>query len=175
MAKKEVFNTIEEARAYLNEAPVLLEKAKKGKKIAKFQLFLMILVLIGVIGSAVLVTMLPGDDSTTMVLKASLMTLPTLFSYVAIAFSIVAYCKGGGFGKYMKTFGEIAKWGWLLIPIFPVDLCIAFMAVAFGFMLMLYMPIIFISLHVKSIQKNAAAAEDFLRRCGAGNGALVFA
>ena len=32
MAKKEVFNTIEEARAYLNEAPVLLEKAKKGKK-----------------------------------------------------------------------------------------------------------------------------------------------
>lgn len=30
--KERVFNTIEEARAYLNEAPVLLEKAKKGKK-----------------------------------------------------------------------------------------------------------------------------------------------
>ena len=152
--KKEIFDDIEEARAYLEEAPELLEKAKKGKKIAKVQLFLMFLVLAGIIGGAVLFTTLDGEDSTTALLKTSLLTLPTILSYVAIIMSIVAYHKGGGFGKYMKTFGEIAKWGWLLIPIFPVDLCIAFMAVAFGFMLMLYMPIIFISLHVKSIQKN---------------------
>ncbi len=78
--------------------------------------------------------------------------------------SIVAYHKGGGFGKYMKTFKEIAKWGWLLIPIFPADLCVALMAIAFGLMLMLYFPIIFISMHVKSINKNSAAAEDYIRR-----------
>ena len=30
--KKEIFSNIEEARTYLEEAPVLLEKAKKGKK-----------------------------------------------------------------------------------------------------------------------------------------------
>ena len=162
--KKEIFDDIEEARAYLEEAPELLEKAKKGKKIAKVQLFLMFLVLAGIIGGAVLFTTLDGEDSTTALLKTSLLTLPTLLSYVAIIMSIVAYHKGGGFGKYMKTFKEIAKWGWLLIPIFPADLCVALMAIAFGLMLMLYFPIIFISMHVKSINKNSAAAEDYLRR-----------
>lgn len=162
--KKELFDDIEEARAYLEEAPELLEKAKKGKKIAKVQLFLMFLVLAGIIGGAVLFTTLDGDDSTTALLKTSLLTLPTILSYVAIIMSIVAYHKGGGFGKYMKTFKEIAKWGWLLIPIFPADLCVALMAIAFGLMLMLYFPIIFISMHVKSINKNSAAAEDYIRR-----------
>ena len=165
MAKmKEIFRDIEEARAYLEEAPELLEKAKKGKKIAKVQLFLMFLVLAGIIGGAVLFTTLDGEDSTTALLKTSLLTLPTILSYVAIIMSIVAYHKGGGFGKYMKTFKEIAKWGWLLIPIFPADLCVALMAIAFGLMLMLYFPIIFISMHVKSINKNSAAAEDYIRR-----------
>ena len=42
----------------------------------------------------------------------------------------------------MKTFKEVAKWGWLLIPICPADLCVALMAIAFGLMLMLYFPII---------------------------------
>ena len=162
--KKELFDDIEEARAYLEEAPELLEKAKKGKKIAKVQLFLMFLVLAGIIGGAVLFTTLDGEDSTTALLKTSLLTLPTILSYVAIIMSIVAYHKGGGFGKYMKTFKEIAKWGWLLIPIFPADLCVALMAIAFGLMLMLYFPIIFISMHVKSINKNSAAAEDYIRR-----------
>ena len=162
--KKELFDDIEEARAYLEEAPELLEKAKKGKKIAKVQLFLMFLVLAGIIGGAVLFTTLDGEDSTTALLKTSLLTLPTMLSYVAIIMSIVAYHKGGGFGKYMKTFKEIAKWGWLLIPIFPADLCVALMAIAFGLMLMLYFPIIFISMHVKSINKNSAAAEDYIRR-----------
>ena len=37
-------------------------------------------------------------------------------------------------------------------------------AIAFGLMLMLYFPIIFISMHVKSINKNSAAAEDYIRR-----------
>ena len=162
--KKELFDDIEEARAYLEEAPELLEKAKKGKKIAKVQLFLMFLVLAGIIGGAVLFTTIDGEDSTTALLKTSLLTLPTILSYVAIIMSIVAYHKGGGFGKYMKTFKEIAKWGWLLIPIFPADLCVALMAIAFGLMLMLYFPIIFISMHVKSINKNSAAAEDYIRR-----------
>lgn len=162
--KKEIFSNIEEARTYLEEAPVLLEKAKKGKTIAKVQLFLMFLVLAGIIGGAVLFTTIDGDDSTTALLKTSLLTLPTLLSYVAIIMSIVAYHKGGGFGKYMKTFKEIAKWGWLLIPIFPADLCVALMAIAIGLMLMLYFPIIFISMHVKSVNKNAVAAEDYIRR-----------
>ena len=164
--KKEIFSKIEEARAYLEEAPVLLEKAKKGKKIAKVQLFLMFLVLAGIIGGAVLFTTIDGDDSTIALLKTSLLTLPTLLSYVAIVMSIVAYHKGGGFGKYMKTFKEIAKWGWLLIPIFPADLCVALMAIAIGLMLMLYFPLIFISMHEKSIRKNSLAAEDYIRRCG---------
>lgn len=164
--KKEIFSNIEEARAYLEEAPVLLEKAENGKKIAKVQLFLMFLVLAGIIGGAVLFTTIDGDDSTTALLKTSLLTLPTLLSYVAIIMSIVAYHKGGGFGKYMKTFKEIAKWGWLLIPIFPADIGVAMMAICFGLVLMLYFPIIFISMHVKSIRKNSAAAEDYIRRCG---------
>ena len=170
--KKEIFDDIEEARAYLEEAPELLEKAKKGKKIAKVQLFLMFLVLAGIIGGAVLFTTLDGDDSTTALLKTSLLTLPTLLSYVAIIMSIVAYHKGGGFGKYMKTFKEIAKWGWLLIPIVPADLCVALMAIAIGLMLMLYFPLIFISMHEKSIRKNSLAAEDFIRRSSA---AVAFA
>jgi hypothetical protein len=163
--KKEIFNDIEEARAYLEEAPELLEKAKKGKKIAKVQFILMLIVLIGMIGGAALISYLPGDDSATMVLKTSILTIPTIFSYGAIVMSIVAYHKGGGFGKYMKTFKEIAKWGWLLIPIFPADIGVAMMAICFGLVLMLYFPIIFISMHVKSIRKNSAAAEDYIRRC----------
>ena len=162
--KKEIFSNIEEARAYLEEAPVLLEKAKKGKKIAKVQLFLMFLVLAGIIGGAVLFTTIDGDDSTTALLKTSLLTLPTLLSYVAIIMSIVAYHKGGGFGKYMNTFKEIAKWGWLLIPIFPADIFVALTAIGFGLTVMLYFPLAFISMHVNSIRKNTAAAEAYIRR-----------
>lgn len=162
--KKELFSDIEEARAYLEEAPVLLEKAKKGKKVAKVQLFFMIMILVSAIASGVLISIAPKGDSAVTTMGYLLLTIPALFQYVAIAVSIVAYHKGGGFGKYMKTFKEIAKWGWLLIPIFPADLCVALMAIAFGLMLMLYFPIIFISMHVKSINKNAVAAEDYIRR-----------
>lgn len=169
--KKEIFNDIEEARAYLEEAPVLLEKAKEGKKVAKVQLFIMILILISVIAGAVLVTNAPHDNSTSTTLGYIIMTIPALLQYVAIAVSIIAYHKGGGFGKYMKTFKEIAKWGWLLIPIFPADLCVALMAIAFGLTVMLYFPVIFISMHEKSIRKNSAAADDFIRR----HGMLAFA
>ncbi len=170
--KKEIFRDIEEARAYLEEAPELLEKAKKGKKIAKVQLFFMIMILVSAIASGVLVSIAPQDDSATKTLGYMLITIPALFQYVAIAISIVAYHKGGGFGKYMKTFKEIAKWGWLLIPIFPADLCVALMAIAFGLMVMLYFPLIFISMHEKSIRKNSLAAEDFIRRSSA---AVAFA
>ena len=162
--KKEIFSNIEEARAYLGEAPVLLEKAEKGKKIAKVQLFFMIMILVSAIASGVLISIAPKGDSAVTTMGYLLLTIPALFQYVAIAVSIVAYHKGGGFGKYMKTFKEIAKWGWLLIPIFPADLCVALMAIAFGLMLMLYFPIIFISMHVKSINKNSVAAEDYIRR-----------
>ncbi len=164
--KKEIFSDIEEARAYLEEAPVLLEKAKKGKKIAKIQLIVMLIVLAGIFGGAVLVSSIHGDDSASKIIRSAFLTIPTMLSYVAIVMSIVAYHKGGGFGKYMKTFKEIAKWGWLLIPIFPADIGVAMMAICFGLVLMLYFPLIFISMHEKSIRKNSLAAEDYIRRCG---------
>ena len=63
--KKEIFRDIEEARAYLEEAPELLEKAKKGKKVAKVQLFFMIMILVSAIASGVLVSIAPQDDSAT--------------------------------------------------------------------------------------------------------------
>ena len=162
--KKELFDDIEEARTYLEEAPELLEKAEKGKKIAKIQLIVMLIVLAGIFGGAVLVSSIHGDDSASKIIRSTFLTIPTMLSYVAIVMSIVAYHKGGGFGKYMKTFKEIAKWGWLLIPIFPADLCIALMAIACGLMIMLYFPLAFISMHVNSIRKNTAAAEAYIRR-----------
>lgn len=166
--KKEIFSNIEEARAYLEEAPVLLEKANEGKKIAKIQLIVMILVVLGSIGGAALFVALAEnvapDDNVTGIFMLGMVLIPMILSYVAIILSIVAYHKGGGFGKYMNTFKEIAKWGWLLIPIFPADLCIALMAIACGLMIMLYFPLAFISMHVNSIRKNTAAAEAYIRR-----------
>jgi len=170
--KKEIFNSIDEAKAYLDEAPELLEKAKNGRKVAKVQLFFMIMILVSAIASGVLISIAPKGDSAVTTMGYLLLTIPALFQYVAIAVSIVAYHKGGGFGKYMKTFKEIAKWGWLLIPIFPVDIGVALMAIAFGLTVMLYFPLLFISMHEKSIRKNSLAAEDYIRRCGA---AVAFA
>jgi len=162
--KKEIFNSIDEAKAYLDEAPELLEKAKNGRKVAKVQLFFMIMILVSAIASGVLISIAPKGDSAVTTMGYLLLTIPALFQYVAIAVSIVAYHKGGGFGKYMNTFKEIAKWGWLLIPIFPADLCIALLAIACGLSIMLYFPLAFISMHVNSIRKNTAAAEAYIRR-----------
>ena len=163
--KKELFNNIEEARAYLEEAPVLLEKANEGKKIAKIQLIVMILgLLLSFGGAALVVTFGDTADNTTGVLMASMLVIPMLLGYASIIFSIIAYHKGGGFGKYMNTFKEIAKWGWLLIPIFPADIFVALTAIGFGLTVMLYFPLGFISMHVNSIRKNTAAAEAYIRR-----------
>lgn len=86
---------------------------------------------------------------------------------LVIAFFIACICyhQVGGFKIAFKWSWNLAKFGWFVIPYFPVDLVVAFTAFFFGLYGLFFMPI-FVILHVKKQASiDLETADRFLRSC----------
>lgn len=86
--------------------------------------------------------------------------------------TVIAYMLGG-FGTMIKTAWGIAKWGWYLIPIFPVDLFLLLLALMLSVMAFLFVPIVPIVIaysNYKKEQKNEMefALKDAAKAANAG-------
>lgn len=86
---------------------------------------------------------------------------------VAIIGSIVTYVKIGGLGIGVKGAFKIAKAGWFLIPIFPVDLFIFLVALIFSIYALFLIPAVILFFVKKEILADLYAAEEYLERCTA--------
>lgn len=75
----------------------------------------------------------------------TLIDLPEFLYYplaiVWIGGTIGAYLCGGLF-KAVKMAVNIAKWGWLLVPVFPIDIAIGLGVGFMGLMMFIFVPII---------------------------------
>ena len=162
--KKEKFSSIGEAQLFLQEAPQLLEKAMKGKKLANVHMFLVILAIGAAVAGAVFTETLPQGSTEWQLMRTLSISFPSIVLNMLILFSILIYHIGGGFGNILSTFKKVAVWGWFIIPIFPIDLVVGLAIVLEGIVLMLYFPRIFMAIHIRSLRKNMAAAEEYINR-----------
>ena len=67
-----------------------------------------------------------------------------------------------GFFGVFKFFGKTIKWSWLLIPIFPIDLFAAVMAIPVALVMLFVTPVIPCLFGVWQRKKNLDAANLFL-------------
>ena len=88
------------------------------------------------------------------------------FSFiVCIVGAIASYIIGGGFGNAVSLAFRISKWGWFLIPIFPVDIIFFFIALEFAILAFFFLPVFFVWMNQLQIKKDKAAAEEYLKYC----------
>ena len=73
------------------------------------------------------------DDST----KSACMML-------ALVGALAAYILAGGISTAVKWAVGIAKWGWFIVPHFPIDLMFGLVAGAAGLMAFLFFPVIIV-------------------------------
>lgn len=83
---------------------------------------------------------------------------------VAVIGSIITYIKIGGFGIGVKGAFKIAKAGWFIVPIFPVDLFIFIVALFFAVYALFLVPAVILIAVKKEILADLYAAEEYLER-----------
>lgn len=77
----------------------------------------------------------------------------------------LAYLVGGGIGRAVKTVWKLAKVGWFLIPIFPIDLLFGFAFLVLGLYGLMFLPVIFVGLNFVQHKKTLDAAKRYLAEC----------
>lgn len=88
-----------------------------------------------------------------------------IFVWIAICASIVSYIIGGGIKIALSWTWKICKFGWFIIPIFPIDIVAgigAFIVAVFAFFLV---PIVCVWLNRRQISKDYEAAKQYLSYC----------
>lgn len=85
----------------------------------------------------------------------------------AVIGAIVTYVMIGGLGLGFKAAGRIAKTGWRLIPIFPVDIFFLVFAFIFAVYALFLIPIVILHSIKKQINLDLQAAEMYLQERGA--------
>lgn len=88
--------------------------------------------------------------------------LSTLASPAVIG-AIVTYVMVGGLGVGFKAAGKIAKTGWKLIPIFPIDIFFLIFAFIFAVYALFLFPIVILHSIKKQILLDLQAAEMYLK------------
>ena len=126
-----------------------VEKAQREVKFAKVN---MIRTLIGT-AFAVL--------STIFLLVALIGKNSDYYMFAALP-AIPAYLIGGGIGKAVKAAWKITKFGWCLIPAFPVDVLLAIWFFFMSLFVFFYLPIIFVGLNYVEHKRALKAAEAYL-------------
>ena len=69
-----------------------------------------------------------------------LASLPVFLFPIAMVLGVVSYVLGSGFGEAVASVGRIAKWGWILVPVFPVDIVVGMVALFFGIAGLFFFP-----------------------------------
>lgn len=87
------------------------------------------------------------------------------FSY-AFLLAIPAYLIGGGIVKALKQAWKIAKIGWFLIPVFPIDLAIGLVALIWSFFAFFCIPAFFVVGNYIQHKNTLQAAKSYLAQCG---------
>lgn len=88
----------------------------------------------------------------------------TALTYWIIA-AVVAYIIGGGIMSSLKMVWKTTVFSWFIIPVFPVDLCVAFVAFCTAGAAALFLPIVFVLMTRYQIGKDKKAAEEYLACC----------
>lgn len=81
----------------------------------------------------------------------------------AVIGAIVTYVLIGGLGLGFKAAGRIAKTGWRLIPVFPIDMFFLVFAFLFAVYALFLIPIIILRSIRKQISADLQAAELYLK------------
>lgn len=80
--------------------------------------------------------------------------------------AIPAYLIGGGIFKALKAAFKVAKIGWFLIPVFPVDLAIGATFLIFGIFGFFCVPAFFVGVNYIQHKKTLDAAKSYLAQRG---------
>lgn len=91
--------------------------------------------------------------------------LACLGMLIGVVGTIAAYVLGGGLGKAFSTGFKLAKIGWFIIPIFPVDIFVGITAFCIVGWFFIFVPSLFVFVNMRQISKEKDAAEEFLGYC----------
>lgn len=80
--------------------------------------------------------------------------------------AIPAYLIGGGIFKALKTAWKIAKIGWFLIPVFPVDVLFGIGFLFLGLCGFFCIPAVFVGINYVQHKRTLDAAQSYLAQCG---------
>ena len=73
-----------------------------------------------------------------------------------------SYNIGGGLGRAIKTAWGITKFCWFVIPVFPIDLCIALAGFVFSLYGLMFVPVFFVGMNFLQHKKTLDAAKRYL-------------
>ena len=155
---EEMFINTIEAQYVIEGSRMELEQNKVALKYSKLHL----MVLGGGSLLSGIVTAVFGNTEFGAGLASSIFGI-TFMALLVIG--ILVYAKGGGFKYYARQFAEFAKWGWRLIPVFPLDIMIGLAIFLYGLYAMVFLPIFFVKLRERRLNRNITEAERFLSRC----------
>lgn len=77
----------------------------------------------------------------------------------------ICYHKIGGFLVAAKWSWNFAKFGWFVVPYFPIDLCIGMGCFFVGLFVFFFLPFFVVRHYKKQAEKNIEAADEYLRFC----------
>ena len=67
--------------------------------------------------------------------------LGAMLMFITWGGSLASYIIGGGFGTALKWAWGVAKIGWFLVPVFPVDICTGMIGLVLGLLGLLFLPV----------------------------------
>lgn len=84
---------------------------------------------------------------------------------VSFVIACICYHKIGGFLVAAKWSWNFAKFGWLVVPYFPIDLCFGMGCFFVGLFVFFFLPFFVVRHYKKQAEKNIEAADEYLRFC----------
>lgn len=156
--KRSLYNTINitdliTAQSIVEESRTTIEKTEKGMENAKKSTACVFL--------SIATLSVFGAEGFKGMIGALLITI---FTIGWILFMIKAIISGGGILKILGVSWKVVYWSWLLVPIFPIDLFIAFMAAGFVIGGFFYYPYLYYLIMNKQAKKDLETAEKFIVR-----------
>lgn len=96
-----------------------------------------------------------------------------IFIMIGFIMGCVCYRKVGGLGIAARWAWNIAKFGWFVVPYFPIDLLVGAIALCLGFLSLFFLPLFVVNHIRKQARQNLKLAEDFLYTYPQNNGAVA--
>ncbi len=139
-----LFANVIEAQEVIAQGNQKLEKAGQAKMIAW-------------IGS--------GVSLLTYFLFGASVILGIISWIIAFGCAVTAYVLAGGVGKAFKAVWKVAKFGWFVIPYFPMDLFIGALAAGMAAYFFICVPIVIVLISLKQTKRDVMHAYEYLQKC----------